>query len=283
MLRALAFPALALLLGAAPVPELPHFAIERPETLGGRPVGGRLPIVHAIIAGRPGTFLLDTGAGLTVLAPRFADATGLAPGAAIAGHDSGGRPVTGRALEQVDITIGTVRRRFPRLAVMQIGMLDALGIDGVISPQSFAGPDCLRIDFARGIATLAPPADPACTLDGVAAPMGNGYRSYAPASASDGSQADFLVDSGAWRTSLPAAFAPDAPVLGAEAHSGVAGIAEAAELVGPLTLTLGGRPLPVQSARRTGAGRNALLGFDLLSRAVLLIRPGKDALLRLAP
>ncbi|OSZ64392.1 hypothetical protein CAP40_17215 [Sphingomonas sp. IBVSS2] len=281
MLRALALPALALLLGAAP--ELPHFAIERPETLGGRPVGGRLPIVHAVIAGRPGTFLLDTGAGLTVIAPRFADATGLVPGAAIAGHDSGGRPVTGRTLEQVDITIGTVRRRFPRLAVMQIGMLDPLGIDGVISPQSFADPDCLRIDFALGIATLAPPADPACTLDGVAVPMGKGYRPYAPASASDGSQADFLVDSGAWRTSLPAEFAPDVPVLGAEAHSGVAGIAEAAELVGPLTLTLGGRPLHVQSARRTGAGRDALLGFDLLSRAVLLIRPGKDALLRLAP
>lgn len=276
-------PALAFLLGAAPAAELPRFTIERPATLGGRPVGGQLPIVHATVAGRPGTFLFDTGAGLTVLSPRFADAVGLARGVAVTGRDSAGKAVAGRTLEQADVTIGTVRRRFERLLVMQIGMLDTLGIDGIISPQSFADPDCLRIDFGKGVATLAPPADPACTLDGIAAPMGAGHRPHARISAPDGTEADFLVDSGAWRTSVPADFAPDAPVIGQEAHSGVAGIADSAELVGPLTLTMSGKALRVQSARRTGAGREALLGFDLLSHAVLLIRPGKDALLSLAP
>jgi hypothetical protein len=273
MLRTLA---LILLLGAAPAPELPHFAIERPAALNGRPVGGHLPIVHATVAGRPGVFLFDTGANATVLAPRFADALALPQRNGISGHDSAGQGVTGTAVRDVEIVIGDVHRRLANVAVVPIGALEALGLDGVISPQSLAGPDCLRIDFGQGMATLAPPASPACTLTGAAVPIGPDNRPHITLSG-----AQFLLDSGAWRTSLPAGFAPDAPALGGEAHGGVGGSVTTSTLVGPVTLAINGRDLRLESVARAAPGKPGVIGFDLLSRAVLLIRPGRDALLTL--
>ncbi|MEP9361207.1 retropepsin-like aspartic protease [Sphingomonas sp. KR3-1] len=282
MLRTLLLP-LALLLGAAPAPELPHFAIERPAALGGRPVGGQLPIVHATVAGRPGVFLFDTGANRTVLSPGFADAAGLIRRTPVKGRDSSGAPVSAypvEMVEQVDLAIGDARYHLAQLAVVRMTILDALGIDGVVSAQSLVGPDCLRIDFARGIATSAPPASPACTLDGVPAPIGSDGQARVTVTAG-GASGPFLLDSGAWRTSLPADFLPDAPRLGGEAHGGVSGVVKTSDLIGPVTLGLGGRDLHLAQARRALPGKGGILGFDLLSRAVLLMRPGKDALLAL--
>lgn len=266
-------PALALLLGAAPAPA--QFAIERPQQLAGKPVGGHLPIVHARIAGHDGMFLFDTGASDTVLSPGFAATLGLAGSGTVSGKDSGGNAVTGHSVAQVDIEIGTVRRHFERLAVVAIGPLNALGLDGVLSPQSLAGPDCLRIDFGKGVASLAAPTSPDCTLDGGAVAIGPDRRAHLTISGSD-----FLLDSGTWRTSLPTGFAPETPLLGSETHGGVAGTASASDLVGPVTLAIGMQPIRLDSARRAAPGKPGVLGFDLLSRATLVIRPGKDALLR---
>lgn len=285
MLRPSLFPALALLLGAAPAPELPHFAIERPAMLGERPVGGQIPIVHATIAGRSGVFLFDTGANQTVLSPDFADAAGLTQRTAIAGRDSSGARITAHPVEmaqQADLAIGKARYRLARAVVTRMTMLDSLGIDGVVSAQSLVGPDCLRIDFAKGVVTSAPPANPACTLDGIAVPIGPDGMARATLTAG-GASGTFLLDSGAWRTSLPANLLPDAPRLGGERHGGVSGVVNTSDLIGPVTLNLAGRELRLAQARRALPGKGGLIGFDLLSGAVLLLRPGQPALLSLAP
>lgn len=281
LLRAL--PALTLLLGAAPAAEFPQFAIERPETLAGRPVGGQLPIVHATIAGRPGIFLFDTGANQTVLSPAFADAAGLTQRTAIAGRDSSGTAITANPVEmvpQVDLAIGEAHYRLARAVVTRMTVLDSLGIDGVVSAQSLVGPDCLRIDFARGVATSAPPSSPACALDGIAVPLGPDGMARATVTAG-GASGNLLLDSGAWRTSLPGNLLPDAPRLGGERHGGVSGVINTSDLIGPVTLELGGRELRLAQARRALPGKGGAIGFDLLSRAVLLLRPGEPALLAL--
>ncbi|MDG2535406.1 retropepsin-like aspartic protease [Sphingomonas sp. HITSZ_GF] len=282
MLRTL-LPALALLLGAAPAPGLRSFPIERPATLAGRPTGGQLPIVHATVAGRPGIFLFDTGANQTVLSPDFADAAGLTQRTAIAGRDSSGAQITANPVEmvrQVDLAIGEARYRLARAVVTRMTMLDSLGIDGVVSAQSLVGPDCLRIDFAKGVATSAPPASPVCTLDGVAVPVGPDDMARATVTAG-GASGPFLLDSGAWRTSLPANLLPDAPRLGGERHGGVSGVARTSDLIGPVTLNLGGRDLRLAQARRAPPGKGGVIGFDLLSSAILVLRPGQPALLAL--
>ncbi|MET0307139.1 MAG: aspartyl protease family protein [Sphingomonas sp.] len=277
MLPVLLSPVLALLLGAAPAPDLPHFTIERPAALGGRAVGGQLPIVRVTVAGREGLFLFDTGASDTVLGRHFAEALGLAGGSAGAGSDSGGNAVAARSIENVDIAIGTVRRHFPRLVVASIGPLEALGIDGVISPQSLVGPACLRIGFDTGIAMLAPASSPACTLEGATVSIGADRRPHIDAGDMTGASADFLLDSGAWRTALPAGFASDTPALGNEAHGGVAGPTTRSDLIGPVSLQLGGKPVRLESVRRAAPGKGGVIGFDLLARAVLLLRPDKEA------
>ncbi len=258
------------------------FAIERPATLAGHAVRGRLPVVRATVNGVAGLFLLDTGSTDTVVTPAFAVSAGIGQGAAVAGADSAGRHVAGQAAEGVRLVLGDGRsvRTLPKVVVLAIGPLEALGLAGVINPTALAGKGCIALDFAGGRGEIAAADSVACRTNGgasVAVPdaIGADGRPYLTLStAKGGGEVRYLLDSGASRTRIPASAAVGVPALGATASAGVAGAVTSAALVGPLELRHGALRLAVGEASVARDGATPLLGFDVLQHCRIVLRAG---------
>lgn len=258
------------------------FAIERPATLAGHAVHGRLPIVRATVNGVAGLFLLDTGSTDTVVTPAFAASAGIGQGEAVAGADSAGRLVAGHAVQGVRLVLGdgTTVRTLPKVVVLAIGPLEALGLAGVINPTALAGAGCVALDFAGGRGEIAASDSAACRPHGdgsVAVPdaIGADGRPYlALAAAKGGGEVRYLLDSGASRTRIPTSAAAGVPVLRTAESAGVAGAVTSAALVGPVELRHGPLRLAVSEASVAREGAMPLLGFDILQHCRIVLRAG---------
>jgi hypothetical protein len=257
------------------------FAIERPEALAGRILHGNLPLVRASIAGKEALFLLDTGSSDTVLTESFATAVSLESGTALAGQDSGGHAVKGHRAGPIEARFdqGRVVRTIMRVSVIPLPPLEALGLAGVISPQTLVGDGCVSVDFPVGIVTLASAEAPGCRSDvrdagdahGDWAKNGRPYIDVRPA-IDDQRSVSFLLDSGASRTRIPQDFAVNPASTKWEAGQGVAGIVTGTAIVGAVRLRIGRQGITVDAPGL--ATKAPSLGFDVLRRARLTLHAG---------
>ncbi|WP_404369671.1 aspartyl protease family protein [Sphingomonas sp. MMS24-J45] len=255
------------------------FAIERPQTLNGHPVGGQLPIVTLRIGTDSYRFLFDTGASEVVVNDSIARQLGLLDITPSKGSDSGGVAVKGRYVAGFDLATpdGMLLRHFDRVLTMPLGPLDTLGLAGVIGPQALAKDGCVHVDFGGGVATMARADAAACRPSARASvEAAPGWRSdgrpHLMLRVGEGSVAvPFLVDSGAWRTSIPASAATALPRLRTAQSRGVGGKIVTAEIVGPVSLTIGCIGRTLAEAALIPDRPAGVLGFDLLSRMTLIV------------
>lgn len=128
------------------------------------PFPGPLRTVQGDIGGKPGTFLFDTGGGITVLNAAKAQQLALEPFGRGTGFRHDGTRVDGRRAGPVEMAFGAYRRR------AEVGVLDltALGlqqIDGIVSLETFAGRS-LTVDFANSRLVLETKASLAARTQG---------------------------------------------------------------------------------------------------------------------
>jgi len=204
------------LLGFALALAAPAHAADIPATFS-----GGLIFVHASIGnGPPGLFLLDTGAGVTILDARFAAAAQVKLGDPIELMGGGGGTGARRA-ENVRLILagGAIDAAVdPTVASLaQIGQGMRTHLDGIL------GDDLLRryvvtLDYRSGVVRLDPPGAAAPPADAVR--MGGLQLPFVSARVKQGGRdatADFQIDTGSntaielWAPFARQAF-PDAPV-----------------------------------------------------------------------
>ena len=194
----------------------PARAAEIPATFS----EGLIFVRASIGAGPPGVFLLDTGAGVTILDARFASAAGVRLGDPIALVGGGGATGAHRA-ENVRLTLaGGVIEAVTDATVTDLTHIDQgmrTHLDGIL------GDDVLRrfvvtLDYRSGTVRLDPPQSAAPPAD--AAPMGGLMVPFVSAHVQQGGRgadAEFQIDTGSntaiefWAPFARRAF-PDAPV-----------------------------------------------------------------------
>lgn len=263
----------------------PALRIERPDSLGGRATGGALALVRAQVGGRDGLFLLDTGASRTVLAPAFARSLGVAAVGNVQGTDAGGAVVSGSVLPPLTVAAATgpFHAEVAQPIVLDLPPLVALGLDGVVSPQTLLGTPgagCVAVDFASASVVVDRSNTGACDANrppDYAAPSADGldrptvrFSVQAPGSAAVPDQA--LVDTGDARTSIPVGTLAGAPTVGEARSVGVSGEVRTEALRGPVTVRIGtwsGRLDAVET--QTAEGEGARLGMDVLGRGRIVL------------
>jgi Aspartyl protease len=177
----------------------PAHATDIPATFS----GGLIFVRVAIGGGPPGTFLLDTGAGTTILDARFAGAAGVKLGDPIA-LVGGGGATGGRRAENVRLTLaGGEVDAMTDPTVADLGRIDQgmrTHLDGIL------GDDVLRrfvvtLDYREGTVRLDPPN----SVAGAASPppdavrMGGLILPFVTAQVRQGGRsadADFQIDTG---------------------------------------------------------------------------------------
>lgn len=124
---------LVLVLCVAAIPEavLPlHPYLARQETL------------DAVIDGISGTFLFDTGEGVTAISPQFAEKIGCRPWGRITGFRMTGEELGNRHCDNLTFDAGATRLAVPSAVTIDIMALmggDVPHIDGAIGLDAFAG------------------------------------------------------------------------------------------------------------------------------------------------
>ena len=242
--------------------------------------------------GPPRRFLVDTGAGMTVLSRELAAELGLAGGDSLEILGLGGGTMA-RAMLLPPLTLGTLRLSGVRGLVVDLADLrQGLGgeLDGVLGFSSLAR-YAVTFDFARGQLELAENATarvPAAGGTRVPFTMVGG-QVIVPVRVDGGAAAAFMVDSGAWRTFLPAEVGaaltvpPDRRLPGIPS-SGADGRPMAAEAVRIRSLAIGdvevARPIVLVPAKVDSGGNDAwtmvtrargVLGADILRRFRVVI------------
>jgi len=117
---------------------------------------GVLRTVDVVVAGKPRRFLLDTGAGVTVLSPLLAAEAGCQPAGRITGFRMGGDRLDLPRCLGVTILLGTAQLRVAEAAMFAVGALFPPGwpaVDGVLSLQTLL-PHALTLDVGGGTLTL---------------------------------------------------------------------------------------------------------------------------------
>ncbi|MGA9795169.1 MAG: aspartyl protease family protein [Rhizomicrobium sp.] len=121
---------------------------------------GTIPTVGTVVSGNAGTFLLDTGGGVTTISPRLAKAMGCTPWGDIVGFRMRGDRLDMPHCDHVDIAIGKRTFTAPQAAVFDINSLapkDAPQIDGVVALDLFAD-QAITIEPAANRLTIETPA-----------------------------------------------------------------------------------------------------------------------------
>lgn len=250
--------------------------------------GGRIPLVHATVAGRPTLLLVDTGAFDHLLEGWFArelqDAEASGRSAAVTDHAN--RRVTmdqwGAMSFAVDgwSPLGPIR---PLVTPDLVAGPRALGIGGILSPQRLATGGAVVLDF---------PAREMVAMDAVAAgerlaahrsslgtalPCGS---TYVIAATVEGKDARLLVDTGASGTDLRASSPAGQALAGRSAVSRdiyAIGGAVGTRMLGDARVTMGQLstrldvPLVEDRARASRCPSDGVVGMDVLAECVLVI------------
>ena len=106
------------------------------------PYAGTQSIVHATIAGHPGTFLFDTGEGITMISPSLAQAIDCKPWGAVTGFRMSGERLDAPHCDNLSVGFGARTFRAPAVIIFDImAFMDKAQppLDGVIGLDVFAG------------------------------------------------------------------------------------------------------------------------------------------------
>lgn len=96
--------------------------------------------VHAVINGQSGTFLFDTGGGLSVLTPAFAAKISCRPWGQLTGHQMSGKRLDAQRCNDVVVRFGDLESNMDGIGVFDIQKLlppDAPQIDGSLALDLF--------------------------------------------------------------------------------------------------------------------------------------------------
>jgi predicted aspartyl protease len=267
---------------AASLPAGAAVPIERLPARDGQPAAPDLPVVRLKIGGVTGLYLLDTGSSHTVIVPRAAERLGLAQKQAGSGRDGLGATVAALAIDPIVFADadGTPIATVTAPISIAVPPLEALGLSGVVSPQTLEAKVCIRADFASGHLAVDAVEQEAAGADHVERRPSGLARSLIRIPVTVGmADAQILVDSGAVRTTLPTQLLDGVPRLAAERRQGASGQAQTFDRAGPVTLRIGKREMTLEAVGVAPDDRGARIGFDLLSRATLLLcRNGAMAL-----
>ena len=96
--------------------------------------------VHAVINGQAGTFLFDTGGGLSLLTPAFAKKIGCQPWGQITGHQMSGKRLDTQRCNDVAVRFGAMEVKMDGVGVFDFQKLlppDAPQVDGSLALDLF--------------------------------------------------------------------------------------------------------------------------------------------------
>ncbi len=129
---------------------------------------GILHTVKATVAGQTGTFLFDTGGGVSVVTPEFAERIGCTPWGNVSGFRLSGERLDGPRCDDVVFDLGNgVSLTSPAAGVFDLkAMLPPEGpVDGILSLDAFADQP-FTLDIAAGRIVLETPDSLAERIDG---------------------------------------------------------------------------------------------------------------------
>ena len=121
---------------------------------------GKQFTIEAVVAGRPRTFLFDTGEGLTMISPELAKAIGCEPWGNITAFRMLGERLDTKRCDGVSFGIGAGQYVAPSVIVYDLGEIagsDAPPLDGAVGLDLFAG-RTITIDLAHRRVILETPA-----------------------------------------------------------------------------------------------------------------------------
>ncbi len=118
--------------------------------------------IHAVVNGKPGTFLFDTGGGVSTISPQFAASIGCKPWGQITGFRMQGEKLNGQRCDDAAVSIGKSQVHAETLMVLDYSALlppNSPHIDGSLSLDLF--PDkTLRFSYSgRTLDILTRPND----------------------------------------------------------------------------------------------------------------------------
>tara|TARA_R110002051_G_scaffold151261_1_gene223834 strand:+ start:370 stop:1182 length:813 start_codon:yes stop_codon:yes gene_type:complete len=109
-----------------------------------------LPTVEATVAGETGTFLLDTGGGISVLSEQFAERIGCRPWGRLTGFRLSGERLDGARCDNVVVELGGTSLAVPAAGVIDLAVMlpPQPPIAGIISLDAFVDQP-FTLDLAR--------------------------------------------------------------------------------------------------------------------------------------
>ena len=127
------------------------------EVISAAPFMGRGLTVQAVVGGKPGTFLFDTGGGVSNVTPAFAAAIGCTPWGQISGYTMTGQRLDMKRCDHVAVKLGK-----STFALETVGVFDGTAmmppgaphLDGTIALDTFAGRALLLSYTQRQITVL---------------------------------------------------------------------------------------------------------------------------------
>jgi hypothetical protein len=143
-------------------------AAEAPLVVSLESYGGSQKIIHAKINGREGTFLFDSGGGVTNVTPEFAENISRKPWGKIVGFRMTGQRLDMARCDDVILEIAGMREHLPIIGVFDLMSLLPPGapkLDGVIGLDAFANKS-ISIDLANSRIFIETPESLAARING---------------------------------------------------------------------------------------------------------------------
>ena len=123
-----------------------------PTTLALRPLVDGLYTVDVEVGGETRRFLMDTGAGITVVTPEVARSVGCTPFGRVTGFRSSGERLDGPRCSAVEMSLGAIEVG-PEAAVIDLAALGLGGLGGILSLQTLEE-HVLTLDLASQRLTI---------------------------------------------------------------------------------------------------------------------------------
>ncbi|MCH7860836.1 aspartyl protease family protein [Sphingomonas sp. NPDC092331] len=161
--------ALALLFAAMPAAEAQTAPPARPEAVIQLTPWRTRWAIEAEIAGKKGLYLLDTGAGITLVSRETATRAGCTPWGRLTGYNMMGKRFDGpHCGENIAITLGGIAARPPITGLVNMAADNPknAALDGIIGLNLFEG-RTVTFDFAAGTMTLESEASRAARIAGM--------------------------------------------------------------------------------------------------------------------
>jgi hypothetical protein len=125
--------------------------------------------MEAEVGGKKGLYLLDTGAGITLVSPESAKRAGCEPWGRLTGYNMMGTRHDGpHCGDSIAMTVGGIALRPPILGMINMGKLNPkdVDLDGIIGLNLFEG-RTVTFDFAAGVMTVESDASRAARIAGM--------------------------------------------------------------------------------------------------------------------